>query len=251
MEPQKICMSYTFAVHSWLEKKHLQGIFLSNGDVQQPSVFFGDFPGNTRCGTNGTSLLFPKRVSSSSTFGKPGGNTMGIQLVSWWPGGLSHPLEKKKRMRKFLIGSFSPSFRVIFLFFKWNQCSPKVFNSCSPEKKSYQAPRGKEKDPLPIPLPPSCWGSFLVWLAWHFREVSLWKNQHFHSFIHWFFPSFFRGQAENEHFFMWNKCAGNKKWIENGFLHIGNWTFATCWKELPFSKSPLVVSILNFHIVSI
>ena len=91
------------------------------------------FPVTTRCGTNGTSLLFPKRVSSSSTFGKPGGNTMGIQLVSWWPGGLSHPLEKM------ICSSFSldhfPKFQGDVVFLKWNHCSPKGFNSCSPEKK--------------------------------------------------------------------------------------------------------------------
>lgn len=167
---------------------------------------------------------------------------------------------KKKTDAQVSHWIISPSFRANNFSKQNNFESPrllltKVFNSCSPEKKkSYPSgPNKKERDPSSNPTatillgifwpgwPDIFWGSFLM------KK----KKQHFHSFIHEKFPSFFRGQAENEHFFMGNQFAGNKKWIENGFLHIGNWTFATCWKELPFSKSPLVVSILNFHIVSI
>ena len=199
MEPQKICMSYICS--SFMVGKKTSSRYFSYQMVMfnnpHPSSL-ETLPLTTRCGTNGTSLLFPKRVSSSSTFGKPGGNTMGIQLGSWWPGGLSHPLEKM------ICASFSldhfPKFPGESFFKKklWRETAPlKGFNSCSPGKKKNDIGPFKRKG-IHLPVPKYLVGDLLVWLAWHFW--GRFPHEKSRSFIHESFPSFFRGQAENEHF---------------------------------------------------
>ena len=192
-------------IHRW-KKNIFKVFFLSNGDVQQPpSVFFGDFPGNH--------TMSPRCCSRNAWAARlPSGNpvsTMGIQLVSWWPGGLSHPLEKKTdaQVSHWII---SPSFRANN-FSKQNNFETtiaplKSLTAPAPKKKkkSYlSGPNKKERDPSSNPTATILLGIFWPGWPWHFlgKFPHEKKTTFPYSFIDWKIPFIFSGARQKMNIF--------------------------------------------------